>query len=281
MLKLENVSKRIGGFELKNISAKLPDGYIMGMIGENGAGKTTLIHIISGLYSIDSGDMEFDGMRYPKQEELIKQDIGMVIHGDVFDMHETLLQNGRRYGRFYNHYDEKALLEYMLRFKLDRKKKYGHLSKGEKLKFSMAFALAHKPKYLLLDEPTANFDVDFRKEFLKLLREYTGNGKNSVVLSTHITSDIDIIADYLLFLKDGKQMLYGDIETIRNHYRMVAGEAYKIKLLKDRVLHMENGKFGCKALVRNSKKPFDSMLKIWEPTIEELMYYMAKEGDVK
>jgi ABC-2 type transport system ATP-binding protein len=167
----------------------------------------------------------------------------------------------------------------MADFRLDAGRKYGQLSKGEKLKFALAFALSHRPKLLLLDEPAANFDRDFREMFRDILRKYTENGENMVVLSSHMTSDIDRAADYLLYLETGSQVMYGDIEYIRGKYRMAAGEEYRIRLLKDRVVHLEKGEFGTKALVRNSGKPFDPMLKVWEPSIEELMYHVAKRED--
>lgn len=280
MLKLNNVSKKISSFQLENISFKLPKGYIMGLIGENGAGKTTLINILSGLYSKNDGTISFNGKSYDTEESDIKQDIGTIIHEELFERKESLIKNANRYGRFYKNYDEELLKNYLIRFNLDGKKKYKRLSKGEKLKFALAFALSHQPKLLLLDEPTANLDTDFRKEFQKVLREFTESGENSVILSTHLTADIEKYADYLLFLKKGKQVLFGDIESIRGGYRIVGGEAYKIKLLKDRIIHMEDSEFGCKALVRKSHKPYDTALKVREPTIEELMYHMVKGGEL-
>lgn len=281
MLKLDHVSKKIGAFQLRDISLELPSGHIMGLIGENGAGKTTLIHILSGLYSRDQGKISFNGMEYDREEAEIKQEIGVVIHGGgVFDRQDTLIRNADYYGKFYHNYDYDLLRTLLEQFRLDGRKKYKHLSKGEALKFAMAFALSHKPKLLLLDEPTANFDKDFRKQFFDLLRDYTADNKNSVILSTHITSDIDKVADYLLYLQKGCQLLYDDIEGIRGKYRIAAGEEYKIRLLKDRVIHMETGEFGCKALVCNSKKPFDPALKVWEPSIEELMYFMAHKNEI-
>lgn len=278
MLKIENVSKRKQTFELNHISFELPGGYIMGLIGENGAGKTTLLRIIAGLYSVDEGRLIFGGQDYMETEADIRQEIGVVFHGDMFDSSVSLAGNARRYGSFYPAYDENVLKHYANLFQLNMKKRYRQLSKGEKLKFALAFALAHKPRLLLLDEPTANFDTEFRTGFFQVLREYTGNGENSVILSTHITSDIDKAADYLLYLREGRQILFGDIERIRDAYRMAAGEDYKLRLLKERVVHLEHGEYGSKALVRNSGSPFDPALRIWEPSIEELMYHMAKGG---
>ena len=289
MLKLENTSKYLGSFCLKDISFELPEGYILGLIGENGAGKTTLLRLLAGLYTKDEGSIELDNILYDnlqfstqarlqgsRSEAAIKQKIGAVFHGDLFDVRDTLRSNARRYGQFYRDYEDRLMESYMTDFRLDAGKKYERLSKGEKLKFAFAFALSHKPKLLLLDEPAANFDRDFREIFHDILRKYTENGENMVILSTHITSDIDRIADYLLYLEKGRQVMYGDIESIRGKYRMAAGEEYKIRLLKDRVVHLEKGEFGAKALVRNSGRPYDPTLKVWEPSIEELMYHMAK-----
>ncbi|MBR6771725.1 MAG: ABC transporter ATP-binding protein [Lachnospiraceae bacterium] len=278
MLKLENVTKRRSYFLLESINFLLPAGYIMGLIGENGAGKTTLLHILSGLYSPDGGRLWLDEKEYGEQESSIKQECGLVLHEEMFDANQTLLSNANHYGSFYSKYQEERLIDYAVRFQLDLRKKYKQLSKGEKLKFAMAFALSYQPRMLLLDEPTANFDREFRQVFFDILREYTASGKNSVILSTHLMSEIDRVADYVLFLKAGKQQLFGDIETIRGDYRMVAGEAYKIQLLKNKVIHMESGEYGSKALIYHSGRPMDPMLKVWEPSMEEIMYYMVKGG---
>jgi ABC-2 type transport system ATP-binding protein len=278
MIKLDNVSKSLGSFSLKNISLELPTGCICGLIGENGAGKTTLLHILTGLYSYDNGEISILGKNYTSNEYELKQDIGVVLQGDLFDANSTLAVNAKRYGSFYTNYDYTALREYLHRFDLDEKRKYKALSSGEKLKFAFAFALSHNPRLLLLDEPSASFDIDFRKEFHHILREFTSDGTRSVILSTHITSDIESYADYILFLKNGRQLIFGDVETIREDYRMVSGEAYKIRLIRDKVIYMEEGQFGCKALAVNSPHIYDKELTVWEPSIDELMYYMAKGG---
>ena len=278
MIDCNNVSKRFTSFSLKNITFNLPAGYICGLIGENGSGKTTLINILSGLYSYD-GEVRISGRDYCNNEYDIKQDIGVVVHGDIFEAQESLISNGNYFGRFYKKYSKNLLENYLERFNLNDKKKYKDLSKGEKLKFALAFALAHEPRLLLLDEPGANFDIEFRKEFNSLLREFISDGTRSVVLSTHIISDVEKFADYILFLKNGEQMLFGDVETIREKYRMVSGEKYKIKLLKDRIIYLEEGRISCNALVKHDKQGYDKELKVWEPGIDELMYYIGKGKD--
>ena len=278
MIDCNNVSKRFTSFSLKNITFNLPAGYICGLIGENGSGKTTLINILSGLYSYD-GKIRISGRDYCNHEYDIKQDIGVVVHGDIFEAKESLISNANYFGRFYKKYSKNLLENYLERFNLNDKKKYKELSKGEKLKFALAFALAHEPRLLLLDEPGANFDIEFRKEFNSLLREFIVDGTRSVILSTHIISDVETFADYILFLKNGEQVLFGDVETIREKYRMVSGEKYKIKLLKDRIIYLEEGRISCNALVKHDKQGYDKELKVWEPGIDELMYYIGKGKD--
>lgn len=278
MIDCNNVSKRFTSFSLKNITFNLPEGYICGLIGENGSGKTTLINILSGLYSYD-GEVRISGRDYCNHEYDIKQDIGVVVHGDIFEAKESLISNANYFGRFYKKYSKNLLENYLERFNLNDKKKYKELSKGEKLKFALAFALAHEPRLLLLDEPGANFDIEFRKEFNSLLREFIIDGTRSVILSTHIISDVETFADYILFLKNGEQVLFGDVETIREKYRMVSGEKYKIKLLKDRIIYLEEGRISCNALVKHDKQGYDKELKVWEPGIDELMYYIGKGKD--
>lgn len=278
MIDCNNVSKRFTSFSLKNITFNLPAGYICGLIGENGSGKTTLINILSGLYSYD-GEVRISGRDYCNHEYDIKQDIGVVVHGDIFEAKESLISNANYFGRFYKKYSKNLLENYLERFNLNDKKKYKELSKGEKLKFALAFALAHEPRLLLLDEPGANFDIEFRKEFNSLLREFIIDGTRSVILSTHIISDVETFADYILFLKNGEQVLFGDVETIREKYRMVSGEKYKIKLLKDRIIYLEEGRISCNALVKHDKQGYDKEFKVWEPGIDELMYYIGKGKD--
>ncbi len=280
LVEFREVSKALGKFKLEDVSFELPQGYIMGLIGPNGAGKTTLLHLMLGLYQPVKGEIFIDGKGYAESGREILDQIGTVLVEDIYDGGLTLLQNGREYGRFYRHYDEELLKEYLGRFQLEEKRLYRKLSKGEKLKFQFAFALSHHPRLLVLDEPTGNFDPDFREEFFRILKEFIADGTRSVVLATHLTEDLDQIADYILYLEKGKTVFSGDIETLRESYRLVIGERYKINLLrKERVLHVEEGTYGTRALVLHGPRYlYDDSLTVQIPTIEELMYFMTKRG---
>lgn len=282
ILELENVSKRIGIFDLDNISFGLPEGFVMGLVGPNGAGKTSLLNIILGLYKPQVGAVRVAGMNYQENEREIKELLGAVLVDELFEGEFSLKENGNFYGKYYKNYEETLLLQYIERFKLDAKKKYKALSKGEKLKFSFAFALSHQPRLLILDEPTANFDPSFRKEFFEVIKEFIADGTRSVILATHLTDDLDKIADYLLYLEDGKALVATDIETFRQSYRMVTGEAYKIRLLKDDVIYMEQRELSTRALVRHhGYRHYELALTVTTPTIEEFMYYQTKRKKKK
>lgn len=278
MIKLSGVRKLIGTFMLKDVTLDLPCGYIIGLIGANGCGKTSLLHILLGLYQPRCGEVEIMGMKYPSDEKELHDKIGVVLQERLFEDYMTLLENARFYGRFYSHYDEPYFLKLLKTYELDAKKKYKHLSKGEELKFQFAFALAHHPKLLLLDEPTGNFDPEFREEFLKALTDFIADGEHTIILATHLTDDLDKIADYIVYMEDGYVVFASDIEELHSKYRIVAGEHYKIKLLPEKyVIHMEKGEFSTKALMRHRKvSEYDKQLTVTTPTIEEWMYFISK-----
>lgn len=278
LVEIKEVSKRLGKFKLEQITMSLPKGYIMGLIGPNGAGKTSLLHLILGLYQPDEGQVLVDGKSYEDNEEVIHEMIGTVLQEELFENGLTLCQNAEMYGKYYRNYSSQVLEQYLKRFELDGMVKYKSLSKGQRLKFQFAFALAHDAKLLILDEPTGNFDPEFREEFFAVLKEFINDGERSVILSTHLTEDLDRIADYILYLEKGETLYCGDIETLHDRYRLVTGELYKIKLLRrEDMIHLEEGTYGYRVLVRHRQRYiYDESLTVSVPTIEELMYFMTK-----
>lgn len=278
MVKLEQVSKTLGKFSLKEINMELPPGYICGLIGPNGAGKTTLLHIIMGLLKPEAGEVSVMGKKFSEDEAAIHDSTGVVLQERLFEGDMSLKQNAGFYGKFYTHYEEAYFLQLLERFELKADRKYAKLSKGEELKFQFAFALAHHPRLLLLDEPTANFDPDFREEFWACLKEFIADGERSVILATHLTEDLDRMADYITWLDDGKVVHSKNIEELRDGYRLLCGEEYKLKLLpQENIIYMEKGEFGTRALIQHRRRfHYDESLAVSRPTIEELMYFMTK-----
>ena len=278
MIRLDKVSKLVGTFRLKDIRLEIPEGYIIGLVGANGCGKTTLLHVLMGLYKPDSGSVELMGMKYPADEAKLHDNIGVVLQEKLYEDYMTLQENADYYGRFYSNYDKAYLLQKLESYGLDPKRKYKGLSKGEELKFQFACALAHHPKFLILDEPTGNFDPEFRDEFLKSLKEFIADGEHTIILATHLTDDLDKMADYIIYMEDGKILTDMDIEELRSRYRIIAAEDYRMKLLpENRVIHMEKGEFATKALIRHRElDTYDGSYTVSAPTIEEFMYYVTK-----
>lgn len=282
MLEVKNVSKKKGRFSMKDIDFQLPDGYIMGLVGANGSGKTTLLKMLLGLFTPDSGSIRIDGQEYAKDEHSIREGIGYVLQEELFESSLSAWENVDYYGNYYKKYDKELCRKYMEEFELEGSRRYKVFSKGEKLKLQLAFALAHQPKYLIMDEPAGNFDPDFAEIFYRMLTEFVSDGKHSVLLSSHQTEGLEHIVDYVTFLQDGKLVFSENIEELHKRYKMVSGECYKIKLIpKERIIYMEKNAYGAKALVLNSRiHPFDRELLVEDATIEELMYFITKGGRI-
>lgn len=282
MLKLKNVNKGYSGFKLKDISFELPQGYIMGLVGRNGAGKSTLLRLVMGLIKADSGSIEFMGKDIVDNEKWAKDNMGFVLAEKVFDDYNTLEANAKMYGAFYSRYNHKSFLDYCQRFELDPSRKLKNNSRGERMKFQYAFALAHDPRLLILDEPVGSFDPDFQKEFYKSLTDYIATGENSVILATHITSEMDKRADYITLIDAGRLIFSKDKESLTEEFKLVTAEDYKINLIPvDKVIGREKEIHYTKALIRPTHEvTTDKDYTINTPSIEEIMYYIAK-GDYK
>lgn len=280
MLEVRNVSKKKGSFSMKDIDFQLPDGYIMGLVGANGSGKTTLLKMLLGLFTPDSGSIRIDGQEYDSAEHSIREDIGYVLQEELFDSSLSAWENVDYYGHYYKKYDKELCRKYMEEFELEGSRRYKVFSKGEKLKLQLAFALAHQPKYLIMDEPAGNFDPDFAEIFYRRLVEFVSDGKHSVLLSSHQTEGLEHMVDYVTFLQNGKLIFSENIEELHKRYKMVSGDSYKIKLIpKERIIYMEENAYGARALALNSRiHPFDRELLVEDATIEELMYFITKGG---
>lgn len=280
MIQLREIEKGLKTFHLNISEIEIPEGYICGLVGQNGSGKTTLLNLILGLYRCNQGEVVIDGMTYENCRKDILDLFGTVLVEELLRRDLSLIANADLFGAYYSRYDRDCFLELLQLFELEPTARFGKLSKGQKLKGQFAFALSCHPKYLILDEPTANFDPEFRKIFLELLSKFVAEGDRSVILATHLTDDLDRLADYLIYLENGKVVYQGDMECFRDGYRIVSGEKYKINLLKKEVIiHMEEHRYGTKALVIHKRhNEYDSLV-VNKPTIEEFMYHYTKRGE--
>ncbi len=278
VIEVKQMSKRLGMFKLGEMDFELPMGYIIGLVGENGAGKTTLLHLLLGIYRPDAGQVNVLGKAYEESETEIRSQVGFVLQERLFADSDSLIASADAYGAYYENYDRELFLAYLEKFGLDAKKKYKKLSKGEELKFQFAFAMAHDPKLLILDEATGNFDPKFRETFLSMLKDFIKDGDRSVILATHLTQELEQIADYILYIEQGKLLMNYDIETLRSRFRVAVGETYKLRLLpRDKVICMEEGKLTSRALIRYRRHyDYDRELTLAVPSIEQLMYFVTK-----
>ncbi|MGI6227915.1 MAG: ABC transporter ATP-binding protein, partial [Peptococcales bacterium] len=223
IIEVENLRKVYGEFTLTDISFALPRGYIMGLIGPNGAGKSTIIKLIMNLVKRDEGKINIFGLDSIGHEVDVKQRIGFVYDDNHFYEELTVEQMKKVIAPFYNNWDAGLFHKYLKQFEISPKKKIKELSKGMKTKFSLAFALSHHAELIIMDEPTSGLDPVFRNEILEILADLLQDENKGVIFSTHITSDLDKIADYITFINKGKLVFSKTKDEILDNYAVVKG----------------------------------------------------------
>lgn len=224
-LELKGVGKSFPGFRLNNISFSLPKGYIMGLVGPNGAGKTTTIQLILNMLEKDTGEILVFGKDNIKNENAVKQNIGVVFDSIFYVDSWTVKDTEKAVSILYEDWKHDIFCEMVKRFDLPQDKKVGELSRGTQMKLMLACAFSHNAKLLILDEPTSGLDPVIRDEFLEILQEYIKDGERSVLFSTHITTDLERVADYITLLDKGDLIYTGSMEDLINSYRLIKGKA--------------------------------------------------------
>ena len=203
-LRVEGLSKRYPGFELEDVTFTLPEGAIMGFIGENGAGKTTTLKALLGLIHPDGGQVDILGQPFSANERGCKEQLGVVFDECCFHDNLALRDIDRIMGRIYRSWDPALFRAYARQLDLPEGKTVKQYSKGMKMKLNIAAALGHRPRLLILDEPTSGLDPVMREELLDLFQAFIQDDQHSILLSSHITSDLDKIADYITFIHQGR-----------------------------------------------------------------------------
>lgn len=285
MLRVEHLDKKLSDgkstFRLQDISLHLPKGFICGLIGENGAGKTSLIKSLIGLYRMEQGNIYINGLSLAEKEAEVKDMLGLVLSECYFEKNMTLEQIGIFYGEFYSKFDRNQYLKYLVIFNLDKRQKFKKLSSGMKIKVQLAFALSHDAKLFVFDEPTAGLDREFREEFLNICANIVSDGEKSILISSHITEDLDRIADYIGYMQKGRLLFFDTKENLCDSFWVVKGENYKCKLIsKKEVVYMEEGRYSTSAMVFAGRRAhIDNGLEKYRPNIREFMYYLVKGGE--
>lgn len=218
VLEFNHVSLQWPDFKIDDVTFSLDKGYIMGLVGYNGAGKTTLFRLMANLYQYN-GEILIDGYDCNKQEAKVKDITAFISDDQNFFFEEDAIRNAEIYSPYYSGWDNNSYMYYLNRFEIPTGTKLRNFSKGTFLKFQLAFAIAHHPVLYAMDEPTAGFDPVFRYDFLRIIQEIVAKENASILLSTHNTSDLDKIADYITMLDNGKVAFSTDVETLSDEYR--------------------------------------------------------------
>ena len=267
-ISVENLSKEYKHFKLDNLNLSIPNGSVVGLVGANGAGKTTLIKLILGIIKKDSGTINI----------IDKEEIGIVLD-DAF-LPDLLKINdiSKIMKNIYKNWDEKLFKEYLQKFNLINNIPIKSLSKGMKKKLEIATSLAHNPKLLILDEPTSGLDPIVRGEVLDIFREFMENDEHSILISSHITSDLENIADYIVLIDNGKIILNKSIMDITDNYGIIHCTKEMFEKLKNKAMNYRKNKYDYEVLIDNKKeiKREYKDLTIDKASIDEMMYLLLR-----
>lgn len=279
LLKIEHLSKDLETFQLMDINLELEPGYIMGLIGVNGTGKTTLIQTILNLYAKDRGEVFVDGYSMETDERKAKERIGFVLDKNMFEENLSVLKNGKLFGALYSEFDEELFRSFCEKFGVPLQQKLGKLSTGYKIRFQLAFALSHDARLFIMDEPAAGLDPAFRKEMMGYLQEIVEDGTRSVLLSTHITEELDQVGDYIVLMKDGRLILNQSMEEMKERYLILQGTKEQIEKLDYKyVIYKEFSEYHSFALIRKVAEEDYGNYRVKRPTLEDVMYCLEKGG---
>ena len=282
-LEIKDLCKSYPDFALDHVNLTIPGGTIMGLIGENGAGKTTTIKCILNLIHRDSGTITILGKDNLKDERSAKLEVGVVLDECFF--HDSLRPKdlNRILGPIYPTWDNRLYEDYLRKFKLPEGKLIKEFSRGMKMKLSLAAALAHQPKLLILDEATAGLDPVVRDEILDEFLSFISDEDHAILISSHITSDLEKAADYITYIHQGKIVLSETKDDILDNYGRVGCSATDLQLIDPSdVLRVRRGSFGCEALVadrRAFQKKYPKLM-VDKVTLEDIMLFVGKGEEV-
>lgn len=279
-IEIQKLCKNYKEFSLNNVSFSLPMGYIMGFVGQNGAGKTTTIRLILNMINRDGGEIKIFGLDNVLDEQKIKQDVA-VVFDDIYFVDSWKVQEVESAIKgFYSNWSSKSYKQYVDSFKLPMDKKVKDLSRGMKMKLMLAVALSHEAKLLLLDEPTSGLDPVARDELLEILGKYISDGQKSILFSTHITSDLEKIADYITVIDFGTIFYSGTKDELLESYCIVRGGPHDLtEALKKKIIGLTTNIVGFAGLLPTSEmKHLAPEIVTETPSIDEILIAISKGG---
>ena len=275
---IKGVTKRYDGFTLDNISFDVPKGCIMGFIGQNGARFRSLLHITD----IDGGEISLLGMDHVKDEAELKKRIAVVFDELPFHDMFNVKDMAKIFRGLYPDWNDDTYMKYIDRFQLPKKKKIGQFSKGMKMKLQIACALSHNAELLVMDEATTGLDPVVRDEILHIFMEYLGNGERSILMSSHITSDLEKIADMVTFIDKGRILLTGyKDEILESHGILRCAKDYIQNVDPEDIVSIRTNNFGVEIMVndRESAKMKYRDTVIDPASLDDIMlYYVHRDA---
>lgn len=280
-IEIKNLNKKYEDFYLNNITLNIPKGSIVGLIGENGAGKSTLICSLLGIIKSSYEGLKIFGMDFKTDEIQIKKDIAVIFDTTHYDDEFTPNFIGQILSKVYSNWNQATYLKYIHQFNLPMKKKIKKFSRGMKMKLEFAIAFSHDAKLLILDEATSGLDPIIRDEILSIIREYTEDENHTVLISSHITSDLDKISDYIAYIHEGNLLFMKPYEELREEYGIVhVGKELLDSLNQEDIIGYTKEEYSYTIFVRNrsSIQSVFKDLEITRPTVEEIMLFYAKGG---
>ena len=279
-LEVNNLCKTYQDFSLNSVTFFLPAGNVMGFVGQNGAGKTTTIRCILNMAVRANGEITIFGLDNVRDELAIKQELAAVFDDIFFVDTWRVTEVEKAIRGFYSGWDSRLYSEYLKKFELSPEKRVKELSRGMKLKLMLAAAMSHDAKLLILDEPTSGLDPVARDELLNILREYIADGEKSVLFSTHITSDLEHIANYITLINHGNIFYTGTKDDLLESFLIVKGGTNDLTgILKGKIIGLSSTRTGFSGLIRaNEKELLSKEIVIEPPTIDEILVAVSKGG---
>lgn len=279
VVELNGVTKDYGDFRLDNISFSIPEGCICGFIGQNGAGKTTTIKLILDIIKKDSGEIRVFHENM-EGNPVLKEDIGVVYDEMGFHDFLTAKDINIMMKNIYKNWQEDTFFSYLKKFSLPSKKRCGSFSRGMRMKLQIAVALSHQAKLLIMDEPTSGLDPIVRNEILQIFQEYIMKENHTILLSSHITGDLERIADMVVFIDGGKIILSGNKDELLENHGLLKCKKVEAQMVDEQdVVSVRQSAFGVEMLVKDKNacvKKYPDMV-IEQTTLEEIMiFYAAK-----
>lgn len=279
-LEVRNLSKSFEDFQLHDITFTLPKGYIMGLIGPNGSGKTTTIKLILNMLKRTGGEVKILGFDNIANEQAAKRNLGVVFDSNYFSDEWKITQVEKSVSAFYENWDTQKFSEILKRFHIQPSKKVKELSKGMQMKLMLACAFSYDAKLLILDEPTSGLDPVSRDELLHIVSEYIEDGEHSVLFSTHITGDLERVADYITYIRYGELFFSGGKDELIDSFRIVKGGREELSAeMSKKMLGIRNFSTGFEALVKTEDSKQFAHLNVEPATIDDIVVFTSRRGD--